>query len=83
MISFLVPPGATLYNIGDGLLPTDLDGSTLPPASSPNYFVGSMDNGGPYGAPQDALTIWEFAADFATPGQFDLHPGQHRPGGGL
>jgi hypothetical protein len=68
VISFLVPPGATPYNIGDGLLPTDLDGSTLPPASSPNYFVGSMDDGGGYGAPQDALTIWEFAADFAVPG---------------
>lgn len=67
MISFLVPPGATPYNIGDGLLPTDLDGSSLPPAGSPNFFVGSMDNGGPYGAPQDALTVWKFHADFAVP----------------
>ncbi len=67
VISFLVPPGATPYNTGDGLLPTDLDGSTLPPPNSPNYFVGSMDNGGPYGAPQDALTLWKFTADFTTP----------------
>ena len=67
VISFLVPPGATAYNIGDGLLPADLDGSTLPPAGSPNFFVGSMDNGGPYGAPQDALTLWKFTANFTTP----------------
>ena len=26
-----------------------------------------MDNGGQYGAPQDALTLWKFHADFATP----------------
>ena len=67
VISFLVPPGATAYNIGDGLLPADLDGSTLPPAGRPNFFMGSMDNGGPYGAPQDALTLWKFTANFTTP----------------
>ncbi len=26
-----------------------------------------MDSGGPYGAPQDALTIWKFTANFVTP----------------
>ncbi|MCB0077107.1 MAG: hypothetical protein KDD73_06750 [Anaerolineales bacterium] len=68
IIAFLVTPSNTAaYNLGDGLLPSDLDGNTLPPAGSPNYYIGSMDNGGPYGAPQDALTIWEFDADFATP----------------
>ncbi len=67
VISFVVPPGATPYNIGDGLLPADVDGTTLPPVGAPNYFVGSMDSGGPYGAPQDALTLWKFVADFTTP----------------
>ena len=67
VISFLVPPGGTAYNIGDGLLPSDLDGSVAPPAGRPNFFVGSMDSGGPYGAPQDALTIWKFTANFVTP----------------
>jgi hypothetical protein len=69
VISFLATPASAggAYNIGDGLLPSDLDGSTLPPAGSPNYFMGSMDNGGPYGAPQDALTLWKFTADFVTP----------------
>ncbi len=67
VISFLMPPGATPYNVGDGLLPSDLDGNILPPTGSPNYFVGAMDNGGQYGAPQDALTLWKFQADFTTP----------------
>ncbi|HUF38950.1 MAG TPA: hypothetical protein VMN57_10535 [Anaerolineales bacterium] len=68
IISFLVTPGSTPYLPGDGLLPADLDGSTLPPSDSPHYFLGSMDNGGPYGAPQDALTLWHFVADWVTPG---------------
>jgi hypothetical protein len=67
MISFLAPPGAQPYNIGDGLLPADLDGTTPPPAGSPNFYLGSMDNGGPYGAPQDALTFWKYHADFVVP----------------
>lgn len=68
VISFFVPRGATPFNVGDGLLPADIDGSTFPPADSPHYFVGAMDDGGPYGAPQDALTLWHFDADFVTPG---------------
>jgi hypothetical protein len=52
---------------GNGLLPTDMDGTTLPPAGSPNYFVGTMDQGGPLGAPQDAIVIFKFHVDFATP----------------
>ena len=67
VISFLVPPGATPYNVGDGLLPSDLDGPALPPAGRPNFFVGSMDNNGPYGAPADALTLWKFTANFTNP----------------
>jgi hypothetical protein len=67
VVSFVVPPGATPYNIGDGLLPADLDGNIPPPAGSPNYWLGSMDNGGPYGAPQDALNLWKFVVDFTTP----------------
>src|SRR3954463_15036193 len=34
-----------------GLLPTDLDGTDLPPAGSPNYFVEMVDDAS--GAPQD------------------------------
>ena len=69
VISFLATPASAggMFNLGDGLLPSDLDGSTLPPAGSPNFYVGSMDNGGPYSATQDALTIWKFTANFAVP----------------
>jgi hypothetical protein len=67
VISFLVPPGGTPYNTGDGLQPADIDGMVMPPPGSPHYYVGSMDLGGPYGAPQDALTLWKFNADFITP----------------
>src|SRR3712207_3586519 len=56
-----------MYRVGDGLLPSDLDGYRQPPAGQPNFFVGSMDNGGPYGAPQDALNVFEFHVDFAVP----------------
>ena len=41
---------------------------TPPPVGSPNYFVGSEDNNGPLGAPQDALTLWKFHYDPVTPG---------------
>jgi hypothetical protein len=67
MISFLAPPSGTGsgQNVGDGLLPSDLDGFTLPPAGSPNFYVGTMDNN--RGATQDAITLWRFHADFVTP----------------
>ena len=68
LVSFFVPRGATPYVVGDGLLPSDLDGFTLPPAGSPNYFVGTQDNNGPYGAPSDALNIFKFHYDPNTPG---------------
>src|SRR5213080_1267752 len=66
IVSFLAPPTPP-YVVGDGLLPSDLDGRTLPPAGSPNFFVGSEDNNGPYGAPADALTLWKFHYDPMNP----------------
>jgi hypothetical protein len=54
-------------NVGDGLLPMDVDGDTWPADSTRHYYFGSMDDGGPYGAAQDAITVWEFIVDFATP----------------
>jgi hypothetical protein len=67
MISFLAPPNPA-YVVGDGLLPADLDGTTLPPPNRDEYYMGSEDNNGPYGAPSDALTLWKFHVDFPTPG---------------
>ncbi len=53
--------------LGDGLLPADLDGSTPPPPGSPAYFVGTADDGGPYGATQDMIFLWKFDINFANP----------------
>jgi hypothetical protein len=41
------------------LLPSDLDGSTLPPTGAPNYFVGLADS--------TNLNLFEFHVDFAHP----------------
>src|SRR5713226_6707341 len=41
------------------LLPTDLDGSTLPPAGQPNFFVDIADS--------SDLNIFQFHVDFANP----------------
>ena len=41
-----------------GLLPSDLDGLTPPPAGSPNFFVAYDVN---------ALFLWKFHVDFTTP----------------
>ncbi len=41
-----------------GLLPSDLDGSTAPPAGAPNYVLNFGSN---------SLNLWKFHPDFATP----------------
>lgn len=43
------------------LLPSDLDGRTLPPAGSPNYFVGGINSG------KNVLNLFKFHADFNNP----------------
>jgi hypothetical protein len=50
-----------------GLLPSDLDGDTLPPPGSPNYFVELDANefGTGHG---DRLRIYRFLVDWTTPG---------------
>ncbi|MCB0079039.1 MAG: fibronectin type III domain-containing protein [Anaerolineales bacterium] len=67
LIHFAIPVDGNEATLGDGLLPADLDGNMLPPDGSPQWFVGTMDDGGPYAAPQDALSLWRFAANFAEP----------------
>lgn len=53
------------------LTPSDLDGSTPPPAGSPNYFMRHRDdevhNPGANNPSNDFLEIFEFHVDFATP----------------
>jgi hypothetical protein len=50
-----------IYLMGDGLLPADLDGHHLPASNTPAPIVGSQDDDGPYGAPSDALNVWELS----------------------
>jgi hypothetical protein len=53
VICFQQPPSVS------SLLPADLDGDTLPPAGSPNYFVGLAD--------ASHLNLFRFHADFTNP----------------
>ncbi|MGB6848082.1 MAG: hypothetical protein WBG05_07750 [Thermoanaerobaculia bacterium] len=58
------------------LTPSDLDGSTAPPAGSPNYFMRHRDdevhNSRANDPGQDFLEIWEFDVDWATPANSTL-----------
>ncbi|MBI3695565.1 MAG: hypothetical protein HY238_12095 [Acidobacteria bacterium] len=47
-----------LGNSFGSLLPSDLDGSTLPPAGSPNFFLSFGTN---------SLNLWKFHVNFTTP----------------
>ncbi len=47
--------------IGDGLLPADIDGARLPKEDAAIPVIGTQDDGGPYGAPSDALNVWELS----------------------
>ena len=46
-----------------GLLPSDLDGTTAPPAGAPNYFMNFGSN---------SLNLWKFHVDFAAPANSTL-----------
>jgi hypothetical protein len=43
-----------------GMLPSDLDGATAPPAGSPNYYVN-------LGNTTNAVNFWQFHVDFVNP----------------
>ncbi len=58
--SSFVTPGITGGASEDSFLPSDLDGSILPPAGTPNSFVEFPGSG--------VYKIYHFHADFATPG---------------
>lgn len=69
MIKFKL--GSTSNTFFGGHLPSNLDGFTLPPAGSPNYFAevdaagdGAPPDGGPTAA---TLRIWKFHVDWSNP----------------
>jgi hypothetical protein len=47
--------------VGDGLLPPDIDGRTMPVNDSPAPIIGTQDDNADYGATFDALNIWELS----------------------
>ncbi len=50
------------------LMPSDLDGSKIPPANSPNYFYTFKDaEFPPHRSNTDVLEIWAFDVDWETP----------------
>ena len=53
-----------------GMLPSDVDGLTPPPAGTPNLFMEFRAD--EYGDPNDAIRVYEFHADFATPSNSTL-----------
>jgi hypothetical protein len=59
------PATAVKFDLGSSrnpMLPSDLDGSTPPPAGAPDYYGELVDNAG-----TDALKIWAFHVDWTTP----------------
>jgi len=58
--------------IGDGLLPADVDGKVQPPDTAAIPIMGIQDDGGPFGAPFDALNIWDLRIQWQTIPQASL-----------
>ena len=56
---FLDSAVVPISQIGDGLLPPDIEGKTKPANGAPAPLVGTQDDGASYGATFDALNIWE------------------------
>jgi hypothetical protein len=56
---FLNSDDVPLEQIGDGLLPADVDGKTKPKQDVPIPIFGTQDDGAGYGATFDAINIWE------------------------
>jgi len=66
-VKVLLAPGTEPWKTGDGLLPSDLDGKVLPPFATIGYFIGTMDDGGPYGAPFDGVNVFHLRFSFSPP----------------
>jgi hypothetical protein len=64
---FLDSAQIPIFLIGDGLLPADVDGWNQPSEGSPAPIVGTMNATGQYGAPFDALNVFELSVDWQDP----------------
>ena len=64
-IQFFLEEGeVALEDIGDGLLPADIDGNRRPQAQAAAPIVGSQDDGGGYGGTVDALNVYDLAVQW-------------------
>src|SRR5439155_11977152 len=57
-------------NLWGGMLPADVDGSTLPPANAPAPLIEVDDNA--WGYPQDRLDVWNATADWSGAGTLSV-----------
>jgi len=57
----------TSYPTLSGVLPSDLDGPTAPPAGSPNFVLGFESD------PDPVLDLWKFHVDWSHPGNTALN----------
>jgi hypothetical protein len=66
-----------------GQLPTTLDGKTLPPPGTPNYFVETDDTNTPETPPavglHDEMHIWKFHVDWTNPANSSFGVGSSAP----
>ena len=61
-----------------GILPSDLDGSTLPPAGAPNTYIEVNDAAwDPPNTPADELQFHQFHVDWTTPSNTTFSPTVH------
>ncbi|MFN2510371.1 MAG: hypothetical protein ABR568_02875 [Pyrinomonadaceae bacterium] len=56
---------ATIEPSAGGMLPSDADGTTPPPAGAPNVFAYYIAD--EFGEPMDGLRLFDFSANFTTP----------------
>src|ERR1700687_1926097 len=80
---FLDSAVVPIYLIGDGLLPADVDGDQDPKRGAPVPVVGTMDNNGPYGAPSDALNIYDLSINWRDPSTASLRLAAQLPVAGF
>ncbi len=60
-----VEAGTPLEDVGDGLLPADIDGDKKPREHDPAPIFGTQDDGAGYGATVDALNIYDLAVKWS------------------
>src|SRR5439155_8467773 len=75
------PGGVDCTYIPNGQLPTSVDGSALPPAGAPNYFVEVDDTNTPDAEAglHDEMHIWKFHVDWTNPANSTFGTGSTAP----